>query len=325
MFWRNRNVLVTGSSGFLGGWVTSALKDRGAVVVGLERDLRARPIAHDGAEPDFVVRGAVEDFDLLLRCLNEYEIETVLHLAAQAIVGVANRNPISTFETNVRGTWNLLEACRLVPTVRRVVIASSDKAYGASDRMPYVESLPLQGRDPYSASKSCADLLAQCYHATYGVPVCITRCANFFGGGDLNFSRIVPGTIRSVLQGERPILRSDGTMIRDFIYVRDAADGYLTLAEYMDDPALQGEAYNFGLEQPMSVIEITRLMLRLMERTDLEPVVLGEASSEISVQYLDASKVREAIGWRARWSVEQGLVETIDWYRAYLSARSDGV
>lgn len=318
MFWRNRNVLVTGSTGFLGGWVVRALKEAGACVVGLERDRASRPVVHAEARPDFVVRGSVEEFDVVLRTLNEYEVETVLHLAAQAIVGVANRNPMSTFDSNIRGTWTLLEACRLVPTVRRIVIASSDKAYGSAEAMPYVETLPMQGRDPYAVSKSCADLVAQCYHATYGTPVCITRCANFFGGGDLNYSRIVPGTVRSALQGERPVLRSDGKMIRDYIYVRDVAEGYLALAARMDDPTIAGEAFNFSLERPMSVLEITRLVLDLMGRGDLEPVVLDQASGEIPVQYLSADKVRRAIGWRAARTLEDGLRETIAWYRDHL-------
>lgn len=255
----------------------------------------------------------------MLRAVNEYEVDTVLHLAAQAIVGVANRNPMSTFEANIRGTWTVLEACRLSPKVRRIVIASSDKAYGTSLQMPYVETLPLQGRDPYSASKSCTDLVAQCYHGTYGTPVCITRCANFFGGGDLNFSRIVPGTIRSVLQGERPLLRSDGTMIRDYIYVRDVVEGYLHLAERMEDPAVCGQAYNFSIERPMSVLAITNLILSLMKRPDLTPVILGEATSEIPVQYLSAAKAREDIGWKPARTLEDALLETIEWYRRHFA------
>lgn len=322
MFWRNRNVFVTGSSGFLGGWTVKALKERGACVIGLERDIQTFPIVHGDARPDYIVRGAIEDFQLVLRTVNEYEVDTVLHLAAQPIVGVANRNPLSTFESNVRGTWTVLEACRLAPTVRRIITASSDKAYGTSEHMPYVEGLPLQGADPYSVSKSCADLIAQCFHSTYKTPVCITRCANFFGGGDLNFSRIVPGTIRSVLQGEPPVLRSDGTMIRDYIYVRDVAEGYLQLAERMEDAAIHGQAYNFSIERPMSVLQITALLLELMNRSDLKPVVLGEATSEIAVQYLSAAKVREAIGWQPARTLEDGLRETIDWYRGHFATES---
>ncbi len=319
MFWRNRNVFVTGSTGFLGSWVVQGLKERGATVIGLERDSQTAPIVHGGARPHFIVRGSIEDFDSMLRAVNEYEVDTVLHLAAQAIVGVANRNPMSTFEANIRGTWTVLEACRLSPKVRRIVIASSDKAYGTSLQMPYVETLPLQGRDPYSASKSCTDLVAQCYHGTYGTPVCITRCANFFGGGDLNFSRIVPGTIRSVLQGERPLLRSDGTMIRDYIYVRDVVEGYLHLAERMEDPAVCGQAYNFSIERPMSVLAITNLILSLMKRPDLTPVILGEATSEIPVQYLSAAKAREDIGWKPARTLEDALLETIEWYRRHFA------
>lgn len=321
MFWQNRNVLVTGSSGLLGGWVVAELKTRGAYVVGLERDRIGTPIHHgNGLRPDFIACGTIEDFELLVRVLNEYEIETVLHLAAQPIVGVAKRNPLSTFDSNIRGSWTVLEACRQVDTVKRIVVASSDKAYGISEQMPYVETMPLRGLDPYSTSKSCVDLIAQSFHATYRTPVCITRCANFFGGGDLNFSRIVPGTIRSALHDERPVLRSDGTMIRDYIYVRDVADGYLDLAQAMNDDTLWGQAFNFSQECPMSVIEITQLVLRIMDRAELTPIVLGEASTEIPVQYLSAEKVRTMIDWHPARTLEAGLLETIEWYRAHFRA-----
>ncbi|HXN88141.1 MAG TPA: NAD-dependent epimerase/dehydratase family protein, partial [Methylocella sp.] len=222
-FWNGRNVFVTGSGGFLGAWMLKELRARGAFVVGLMRDQPggASPPLHPNAQPDFVVQGRLEDYECMLRALNEYEIETVLHLAAQPIVGTAYRNPRSTFEANIRGTWNLLDACREISTVKRIIVASSDKAYGNAERLPYDESMPLLGRHPYDVSKSCADLIAQSYHLTYGLPVSITRAANFYGGGDLNFNRIIPGTIRSVLNGSSPILRSDGTMVRDYIYVRD--------------------------------------------------------------------------------------------------------
>ena len=320
-FWNGRNVFVTGSGGFLGAWMLKELRARGAFVVGLMRDQpggASHPV-HPDAQPDFVVYGRLEDYECLLRALNEYEIETVLHLAAQPIVGTAYRNPRSTFEANIRGTWNLLDACREISTVRRIIVASSDKAYGNAERLPYDELMPLLGRHPYDVSKSCADLIAQSYHLTYGLPVSITRAANFFGGGDLNFNRIIPGTIRSVLNGTPPILRSDGTMIRDYIYVRDVVAAYLLLAEAMDDEKFWGQAYNFSLEMQLSALEITKKILDVMGRADLPPVILSEAKAEIPVQYLSAARARRELGWLPRFSMEDSLTETVDWYRTYLS------
>lgn len=318
-FWQDRNVFVTGAAGFLGRWMVSELNARGANVVGLVRDLASsgKPSLIPDAQPRFTVFGQLEDFELLLRVVNEYEIDSVLHLGAQPIVGVANRNPRSTFEANIRGTWNVLDACRQIRTVKRVVVASSDKAYGEQPRLPYDESMPLQGRHPYDVSKSCTDLIAQTYQNVYATPVCITRCGNFFGGGDLNFSRIVPGTIRSIVDGERPVIRSDGTMIRDYVYVRDVVHFYLFLAEAMEDPAIHGQAYNYSTESQLSVLDITRTMLRLMEREDLEPLILNEARGEIPHQYLSAAKAREQLGWAGEFTVERGLAETIAWYRDY--------
>lgn len=318
-FWQDRNVFVTGATGFLGSWMIAELNRRGASVVGLVRDISSTGKASliPGSQPDFTVFGALEDFDVLLRAINEYEVDTVMHLGAQPIVGIANRNPRSTFEANIRGTWNLLDACRQASTVKRVVIASSDKAYGEQPRLPYDESMPLQGKHPYDVSKSCTDLIAQTYHNVYSTPVCITRCGNFFGGGDLNFSRIVPGTIRSIFNGERPSIRSDGSMIRDYVYVRDVAQFYLFLAEAMEDEKLHGHAFNYSTESQLSVLDITRSLLRLMDRTDLEPMILNEARGEIPHQYLSATKAREMLGWVTQYSIEDGLKESIDWYRNY--------
>lgn len=316
-FWQDRNVFVTGATGFLGSWMVAELNRRGANVVGLVRDLAGtgKPRLIAQSQPAFTVFGALEDFDVLLRAVNEYEIDTVMHLGAQPIVGIANRNPRSTFEANIRGTWNILDACRQVSTVKRVVVASSDKAYGEQPRLPYDESMPLQGRHPYDVSKSCTDLIAQTYHNVYRTPVCITRCGNFFGGGDLNFSRIVPGTIRSIHNGERPVIRSDGKMIRDYVYVRDVVQFYLFLAEAMEDERLHGQAFNFSTESQLSVLDITRTLLRLMDREDLQPVILNEAKAEIPHQYLSAAKARDLLDWRAQSTVEDGLRETIAWYR----------
>jgi CDP-glucose 4,6-dehydratase len=244
----------------------------------------------------------------------------VLHLAAQTIVPIANRNPVSTFESNVAGTWTLLEACRRSPTVRQIVVASSDKSYGDQEHLPYVETMPLVGRHPYDVSKSAGDLIAQSYASTYGLPVAITRCGNFYGGGDLNWSRIVPGTIRSVIRGRRPVIRSDGNFVRDYFYVEDGAAAYIFLSEKLAaDRTLVGEAFNFSNEQPISVIDITRMIMRLMG-SDLEPEVRDEATNEIRCQYLSAAKAREMLGWRPLFQLEEGLNQTIDWYRKSFEA-----
>lgn len=325
-FWQDRNVFVTGATGFLGSWLVAELNARGANVVGLVRDVSrtAKENLIEGSHLNFTVFGTLEDYEKLLRAVNEYEIDTVFHLGAQPIVGTANRNPRSTFEANIRGTWNMLEACRDVSTVRRVVVASSDKAYGEQPRLPYDESMPLQGMHPYDVSKSCTDLISQTYHNTYRTPVCITRCGNFYGGGDLNFNRIVPGTIRSVLKGERPVIRSDGTFIRDYVYVRDIALFYMHLAEAMENPAIHGEAFNYSTESQLSVLDITNLILRLMGRDDLEPVILNEAKGEIPHQYLSAEKARRMLEWSPRYSLDDAMSETIDWYRAYIGQTGNG-
>ncbi len=319
-FWRERNVLVTGATGLLGPWLIEALLERGANIVAVVRDWVPRSRFFELAAKDRVtlVRGDVEDYAVLERTLNEYEIESVFHLAAQAIVGTANRSPLSTFETNIRGTWNLLEAARRLPTVKRIVIASSDKAYGDQEKLPYNESCPLQGTHPYDVSKSCADLIARAYFVTYELPVCVTRSGNFYGGGDLNFNRIVPGTIRSALLGRRPIIRSDGTYIRDYVYVKDVAQAYLFLAEKMDSQKIHGEAFNFSNEKRLTVLELVKLILSLMGRNDLRPDVRNEAVGEIKHQYLSARKARKTLGWKPQYTLEQGLLETIEWYRNFL-------
>ncbi len=319
-FWRDRRVFVTGCTGLLGSWLTEALVRRGAEVVGLVRDLVPASNLRSLScwEKIDIVRGDVADYALLERALNEYEVDAVFHLAAQTIVGTANRCPLSTFESNVKGTWNLLEACRRVETVKRVVVASSDKAYGSHEKLPYDETAPLQGEHPYDVSKSCADLIARSYHLTYGLPVSVTRCGNLFGGGDLNWNRIVPGTIRSVLRGEPPVIRSDGTYIRDYFYVKDAVAAYLLLAERIPGEGVSGEAFNFSNEIQVTVLELTRTILRLMD-SELEPTVLGRAAGEIRHQYLKAAKAREILGWKPLFELEKALKETIEWYRAHFA------
>jgi CDP-glucose 4,6-dehydratase len=291
-----------------------------AEVVGLIRDhVPQSQLVRSGTVNQIrVVRGDVTDYATMERTLNEYEVETVFHLAAQTIVGIANRAPLSTFETNIRGTWIVLEAVRRCPTVKRVLLASTDKAYGTQPVLPYTETMPLQGEHPYDVSKSAADLIAQAYFHTYGLPVAVTRSVNLFGGGDLNWNRIVPGTIRSALQGQRPIIRSDGTFMRDYLYVRDAVRAYMKLAEALDRSDIQGQAFNYGTDEPVSVLDITRMILALSPHPELEPIVLDEVKNEIKEQYLDSSKIRRMIDWDIKWTREEALRETLAWYTEYL-------
>jgi len=321
-FWRDRPTFVTGATGLVGGWLVRRLLDAGAAVVCLVRDwipdsdVLQAPLL----ERVRIVRGDVCDQALLERALGEFEVETVIHLAAQTIVGIANRNPVSTFESNIRGTWSLLEACRRSPKVKQVVVASSDKAYGGGKQLPYDESLPLAGRHPYDVSKSCCDLIGQSYATTYGTPVAITRCGNFFGGGDLNWNRIVPGTIRSIFRGERPVIRSDGQFVRDYFYVEDGAAIYMLLAEKLaEHPELAGQAFNFSYERPITVLDLVTRILAGMSSA-LEPEVRNEAGHEIRDQYLSAKKAREQLGWQPQFRLEAGLRSTIDWYLKFFES-----
>jgi len=319
--WDDRNVFVTGATGLLGAGVVEELLNRGANVTTLVRDWvpRSRLIEEGLLERTSVVRGDLEDLAVIVRGLNEYEIDTVVHLGAQTIVGTANRTALSTFESNIRGTWNLLEACRQCSKlVQRVVVASSDKAYGSHEKLPYTEDAPLQGRFPYDASKSCADILSFCYYESFRVPLAVTRCGNLFGGGDLNFNRLVPGTIRSALRDEPPIIRSDGTFVRDYFFVRDAVHAYLELAEKLPGDGITGEAFNFGTERPLSVLEVVQMILELMGKSSLEPEILSQATHEIAEQYLDCSKARRLLGWSPRFTMEEALEETISWYERWL-------
>jgi CDP-glucose 4,6-dehydratase len=320
-FWRDRSVLVTGCTGLLGNWLVAELLERGALVTGLVRDLvpQSRLYAGEWYRQINIVRGCVEDLPTVERAINEYEVDTVFHLAAQTIVGVANREPLATFETNIKGTWNILEACRRVGGVSRIVIASSDKAYGDQLVLPYSETTPLQGEHPYDVSKSCADLISRAYYVSYGLPVCITRCGNFYGGGDLNFNRIVPSTIRAALREKPVVIRSDGTFIRDYFYAKDGVLAYLHLAEQMDRKEILGEAFNFSNELQISVRGMVDKVLELMDKTHLEPVVLNRAKNEIKHQYLSADKARKMLGWESKYSLEEGLKETIEWYKKFLS------
>ena len=320
-FWLDRSTLVTGGSGLVGGWLVKRLIAAGADVVCLMRDWvpQSELIRTDATAQVKVVGGDVRDQALLERTLGEYEVATVIHLAAQTIVGIANRNPVSTFETNIQGTWALLEACRRSPMVKQVIVASSDKAYGDQQALPYNEDTPLRGTHPYDVSKSCSDLITHTYAKTYGLPVVTTRCGNFYGGGDLNWNRIVPGTIRSILRGQRPVIRSDGNFVRDYFYVEDGAAVYMLLAEALAQRSeLSGMAFNFSNEIQVTVLELVQHILSLME-SNLRPDVLNEASNEIRHQYLSASLARRELNWKPLFDLDTGLQRTISWYKEFLA------
>jgi CDP-glucose 4,6-dehydratase len=319
-FWQDRPTFVTGGTGLVGSWLVKALVGAGAQVICLVRDwVPQSELVREGMlDHVIVVRGDICDQALMERTLNEYEVATVFHLAAQTIVGVANRNPVSTFEANIAGTWSVLEACRRAPTVKQIVVASSDKAYGDHDDLPYDETTPLQGLHPYDVSKSCADMISQAYAHSYDLPVVITRCGNFYGGGDLNWNRIVPGTIRSVQRGQRPIIRSDGQSIRDYFYVEDGVAAYMHLAEQLATyPELRGAAFNFSNEIQINVLQLVNQILRLMG-SELTPDIQATATNEIRHQYLSAAKAREKLNWRPAFTLEEGLIRTIAWYRDFL-------
>ena len=319
-FWQDRPTFVSGGTGLVGSWLVQRLMEAGADVVCLVRDWvpQSEFVRAGLIERVKVVRGDIRDRELLERTLGEYEVDTVIHLAAQTIVTIANRNPISTFETNIAGTWNLLEACRRSPKVKQIVVASSDKAYGDQDILPYDENTPLQGQHPYDVSKSAADLIAKTYAVTYNLPVVITRCGNFYGGGDLNWNRIVPGTIRSILRFQPPVIRSDGNFVRDYFYVEDGAAAYMLLAEKLAaQPELTGEGFNFSYGNQLTVLELTRRILSLMG-SGLEPDIRNEASNEIREQYLNADKARKLLGWSPLFTLEQGLNKTIAWYKNFI-------
>jgi CDP-glucose 4,6-dehydratase len=319
-FWLDRPTFVTGATGLVGSWLVKRLIESGADVVCLVRDWvpQSELVRTGTLEQAKIVRGDVRDQMIVERALGEFEIDTVIHLAAQTIVTIANRNPISTFESNIAGTWNLLEACRRSPKVKQIVVASSDKAYGDQDRLPYSEETPLQGQHPYDVSKSCADLITKTYAVSFDLPVVITRCGNFYGGGDLNWNRIIPGTIRSILRGQRPVIRSNGEYIRDYFYVEDGAAAYMLLAEKLaTQPDLKGEAFNFSNEIQVTVNEIVANVLRLMN-SKLKPDVRNEISNEILHQYLSAEKARRFLNWKPLFNLTEGLSLTIEWYKNFL-------
>lgn len=321
-FWQKQNVLVTGGNGFIGGALSRKLVEQGANVVIIVRDWpRLGTLNLLGIEGKVTIaKGSVSDLEFIHRVLNEYEIETVFHLAAQSIVKIANTSPLSTFESNIKGTWSILEACRRFPKIKRIVTASSDKAYGEQEQLPYVEEMSLLGLSPYETSKACADILARSFHNTYGLPIAVTRCANVYGGGDLNTSRIIPATVLSALKGKKPIIWNKGTCMRDFIYIDDAVRAYLLLAQALDRKEVQGRAYNFGSNNPVVIVDLINLILSLAGRSDLEPIALSnnQIAKEINKQFMSFDRAKKELGWEPKWSIEQGLKQTIDWYKEHL-------
>lgn len=317
-FWKNKRVFVTGGTGFVGANLVKALVESGCEVICLRRD-HMSPTSLDAlgvADEVSFVNGGVEDHDLIERVLNENDIDTVFHLAAQAIVGSANRSPLSTFETNIRGTYMLLEACRRSPLVERIVVASSDKAYGEQAVLPYTEDASLNAVFPYDVSKACTDMISASFAKTYNLPVAVSRSANIYGPGDMNLSRIIPGTIISVLKGEDPIVRSDGTPVREFIYVDDVVNGYLALAENIDET--KGSAYNFGTNAPVTIIDLVSEVISACGATDVvKPNILlkDKIANEIDAQYLSGAKMKAATGWIANVSLPEGLQKTVKWYK----------
>ncbi len=325
--WNDRRVLVTGGSGLLGSHLIRRLHSEGAWVVCFNRDPDPQSPLWLSGESDqvAVAQGSLESFEHVRTAISEREVDTVIHLGAQAIVGVGRRNPIGTFESNIQGTWNVLEACRLYgQSVKRILVASSDKAYGDSDELPYVETMPLAARNPYDVSKSCADLIAQCYSQTYGLPVAIARCGNLYGPGDLNFSRLIPGTIRSLLNGERPKIRSNGRMIREYLYVEDAVQGYLDMAEWLDRPRREDDpqrAFNFTSGESLTVLEVVKRISMAMGCDGLLPEIMDSARGEIQVQRLSWTRARDTLGWAPKHALESALHETIRWYRTFFATR----
>jgi CDP-glucose 4,6-dehydratase len=319
-FWKDRPALVTGATGLLGSWLVTALVERGAQTVMLVRDRVPDALVFTSGVADRAIQvaGDVCEGHTVERVLAEYEIDTVFHLAARTIVGQAYRDPLGTFRSNIQGTWELLDACRRSGIAQRIVVASSDKAYGSQSVLPYREDQPLAGRHPYDVSKSCTDLIAQAYGATYGLPVVVTRCGNLFGGGDLNYNRLIPGAIRASLTGERTVLRSDGTPLRDWLYVEDAVEAYLTIAERAREPGVIGEAFNFSSSNPMNALDVTGRVLEACGRSDLDPIILASAGHEIQDQFLDSAKARSALEWAPSIGFDEGIKRTVAWYRRHL-------
>ena len=321
-FWKGKRVFITGASGLLGSWLTKKLIDCGADVIILMRDFNPQRelLKSSDYKKTYVVNGQLEDIETLKRAISSYKVEYIFHLGAQAIVDTALENPLETFESNIRGSYNLLEAARLHgKSIKGIVVASSDKAYGHSKSLPYLEEHPLSGKYPYEVSKSCADMIAMSYYHTYKLPIAISRCGNIYGGADTNWNRIVPGTVLSFYKNESPIIRSSGDFLRDYLYVEDVVDAYLLLAQNLQRKEIQGEAFNLAPGKPYAVFEIVSLISRAMNKAHLKPTVLSRAEKEIKDQFLNCSKAEKLLNWKPKHSLEEGLKKTIKWYEKYFT------
>ncbi len=316
-FWKDKRVLITGSAGFLGCWLSNTLADAGAKVTGLDIKIKQDSNFHKFNLKNKIsqLHLDITNYNLLKETLSQLEPEIVFHLAAQPLVTEANKNPLPTFENNIKGTWNVLESARN-SNIDGIIVASSDKAYGIPEKLPYDENHKLHGVYPYDVSKSVKDLISQAYYKTFDLPVGITRCGNFFGGGDLYFDRIVPGTIKSLIFNESPIIRSDGKFIRDYIYIKDVVDAYTTLAENID--RVKGHAFNFSTEIPLDVLTIVNKIAFLMN-SNIQPTILNQVKTEIREQHLTSKKAREMLGWQAKYDLDLALKETIDWYKEHFN------
>jgi CDP-glucose 4,6-dehydratase len=318
-FWSGKKVFITGHEGFLGSWLTKTLLSLGADIIGLDKVID-RPISVlDGArEKILAVRGDVADLNLVMGLVGQHKPQIVFHLAAEAIVGEALKDPVNTFKTNIEGTWNVLESVRQNGQADAVIVASSDKAYGSHKVLPYKEDIALKGDHPYDVSKSCTDLLCQTYYTTYHVPVCVTRCGNIYGPGDYHFSRIVPDAVCCALQKKQFVIRSDGQYTRDYIYIEDIINAYIVLAEKVRVLNLEGEAFNFSNEDPISVLKLHEKIQKICGNCAIEPKIMNQAQHEITHQYLSSKKARDMLHWQARYSLEEGLKKTLDWYGQYV-------
>ena len=321
---KNRNVLVTGATGIVGSWLIKDLLKLRCEITGLiyKADRNSELYRSNDIRRIKIVKGPLENIKGLTTAIKDFSIDTVFHLAAQAIVDKAHQKPFETFEANIRGTYNLLEACRINQRkIRAIIVASSDKAYGASKHLPYTEDMPLEGRQPYEVSKSCTDLLAQSYYHSYKLPIGIVRCGNIFGGGDLHWNRIVPGTIRSLLSKKRPIIRSDGSYVRDYIYVKDVSRALCLLTQNLLSEKYHGEAFNVSPQEPLTVLQIVTAIQKHMGYEYLKPVIQNIAKGEIQSQYLSSVKAKKLLHWKPRYSLGQGLKETISWYEKFSNTK----
>lgn len=318
--WNGRNVFITGATGLVGSHLAIRLLDQGARIIALVRDQVPKSFLHlsNYFEKVNVINGVLEDYSVVERAINEYDVDTCFHLGAQTIVTTALRSPLATFRTNIMGTLNVLEACRQIGTLKRIIVSSSDKAYGNHKLLPYVEDFPLLGAYPYDSSKVCVEVLVRSYWKTFSLPVTIARCVNIYGPGDMNFSRIIPATIRAIVHEERPVIRSDGSYVRDYIYIKDVVNAYLLLAEALEREEVKGEAFNFGTENPIKVLDLVTEILNIAGSQDRKPLILNNASAEIHSQYLSSEKAKRVLGWASRYSLEEGLSETMEWYRVFL-------